>query len=113
MDDAAVALEGTVNLNIDGRRIRVERAKAEREYRPSTINVQTVLTGAGAVILSKMNGDIVTEEEARRMLERFGPIELMAPTQRMEHPRNNLQGAMYIKFAFYLDCQDALKAGFL
>ncbi|KEF57661.1 uncharacterized protein A1O9_05579 [Exophiala aquamarina CBS 119918] len=76
-DDAAAAVEGSLNLNIDGRRIRVERAKAER-----------------AVILSKMNGDIVTEEEARRMLERFGPIELMAPTQRMDHPRNNLQGAI-------------------
>jgi len=45
------------------------------------------------------------------MLDRFGPIELMAPTQSMGHARNNFQGAMYIKFAFYLDCQDALKAG--
>lgn len=71
------------------------------------------LTRAGAVIMSKMNGEAVTEQEARRMLERFGPIELLAPTQRMEHPRNNLKGGMYVKFAFYLDCQDALKVGIL
>jgi hypothetical protein len=70
---------------------------------------QRTLTKAGAVIMSKINGAAVTEEEVRTMLERFGPIELLAPTQRMEHPRNNLQGGMYVKFAFYLDCQDALK----
>jgi hypothetical protein len=31
VDDASAAVEGSLNLNIDGRRIRVERAKAERE----------------------------------------------------------------------------------
>lgn len=45
------------------------------------------------------------------MLDRYGPIELLGGTDRMEHPpRHNMQGGMFVKFAFYLDCQDALKA---
>ncbi|KAK5063133.1 hypothetical protein LTR84_005209 [Exophiala bonariae] len=93
-EDASAAVDGSVNLSIDDRRIRVERAKAER-----------------AVILSNVNGIQITEDEARFMLERYGPIEIMATTEKMDNPpRNNIKGGMYVKFAFYLDCQDALKA---
>lgn len=71
----------------------------------------TLLTTPGAVILSKVNGIQTTEEEARFMLERYGPIELLTTTDKMDNPpRNHIQGGMYVKFAFYLDCQDALKA---
>lgn len=61
------------------------------------------------MILSKVGGGIVTEQEARAILQPYGSIELCAPTQTFDAPRGKLYGSMYVKFAFYLDCQDALK----
>jgi hypothetical protein len=60
---------------------------------------------SGSVILSKKDGTAVTELEARRLLDRYGRIEVCVPA----NSRNNNLDGMFIKFAFYLDCQDALK----
>ncbi|KAJ9494087.1 hypothetical protein LTR99_006670 [Exophiala xenobiotica] len=88
VEDANNAIVYTTNLVLHGRKIRLERGKAER-----------------SVILSKKDGTAVTELEARRLLDRYGRIDLCVPA----NSRNNNLDGMYIKFAFYLDCQDALK----
>ena len=63
---------------------------------------------AGAVILSKQNGGVVTDSEAREILEHYGPIELCLPTN-TGNRRYPAACGMYIKFAYYLDCRDALR----
>lgn len=96
----------TTNLVLHGRKIRLERGKAEREsFSPCSVVHYMLTMASGSVILSKKDGTAVTEAEARHLLERYGRIELCVPANSRT---NNLDG-MFIKFAFYLDCQDALK----
>ena len=66
-------------------------------------------TSAGAVILSKVDGSNVTEAEARGVLERYGQLEIVAPTSNTNNRNNTTTYGMFVKFAFYLDCRDALK----
>jgi len=83
IEDANNAFSSISNLMIDGRKIRLERLKAER-----------------AVILSRKDGTPVTEQEARGLLEQYGPIETIVPDP---------SGRLFVKFVYYLDCRDALK----
>ncbi|KIX05190.1 uncharacterized protein Z518_06062 [Rhinocladiella mackenziei CBS 650.93] len=92
IEDAHNAVNGASSLAIDGRKIRIERAKAER-----------------AVILSKSDGSAITEVEARELLERYGPIEHCASTDIVTHDKYNVHKSIYVKFAYYLDCRDALR----
>ncbi|KIW94955.1 uncharacterized protein Z519_04935 [Cladophialophora bantiana CBS 173.52] len=91
-EDANAAVAGAYGLIIDGRKIRIEQAKAER-----------------AVIISKTDGTMVTEAETRGMLERYGPLELIAPTNMANRHHGGSGNGMYVRFAYYLDCRDALK----
>ncbi|OAP55827.1 hypothetical protein AYL99_09979 [Fonsecaea erecta] len=91
-EDATAAVAGAYGLVMDGRKIRIEQAKAER-----------------AVILSKTDGTMVTEAETRGILERYGPLELVVPTTMANRRHGGSGDGMYVKFAFYLDCRDALK----
>ncbi|KIW25930.1 uncharacterized protein PV07_09064 [Cladophialophora immunda] len=91
-EDATAAVSGAYGLIIDGRKIRIEQAKAER-----------------SVILSKTDGTMITEAETRGILERYGPLELVAPTNMANRRHGGSGYGMYVKFAFYLDCRDALK----
>ncbi|KAK6385646.1 hypothetical protein LTS17_001216 [Exophiala oligosperma] len=88
VEDANQAMTYTTDLELDGRKIRLERGKADR-----------------AVIMSKKDGSALTEAEARGVLEPYGKVELCVPA---ESNHLNIRG-MYVKFAFYLDCRDALK----
>ncbi|KAJ4581314.1 hypothetical protein HRR81_000352 [Exophiala dermatitidis] len=92
VDSANAAISASSDMLIDGRKIRVERAKAER-----------------AVILSKHDGRPISESEARQLLSKFGPIELCAPTNTMDSARYNMACGIYVKFAYYLDYRDALR----
>ncbi|EXJ82196.1 hypothetical protein A1O3_06009 [Capronia epimyces CBS 606.96] len=92
VDDANVAVNAASDMMIDGRRIRIERAKAER-----------------AVILSRQDGAMPTEAEARQLLGKYGPIEMCVNTNTVDRARYNMAPGMYIKFAYYLDCRDALR----
>ncbi|KAI1613020.1 hypothetical protein EDD36DRAFT_253026 [Exophiala viscosa] len=83
IEDANNAFSSISNLILDGRKIRLERLKAER-----------------AVILSRKDGTPATEQEARGLLEQYGPIETIAADS---------SGRLFIKFVYYLDCRDALK----
>ncbi|EXJ81836.1 hypothetical protein A1O1_07901 [Capronia coronata CBS 617.96] len=93
VEDANAAVDAASNMMMDGRKIRVERAKAER-----------------AVILSRQDGGNVSEAEARHMLSKYGPIELCVHTQAMDRSKHNMAAGVYVKFAYYLDCRDALRS---
>lgn len=94
---------------IDGRKIRVERAKAESELNLLRCGRGSANLVTGAVILSKHDGRPISESEARQLLSKFGPIELCAPTNTMDSARYNMACGIYVKFAYYLDCRDALR----
>ncbi|EXJ54251.1 hypothetical protein A1O7_09588 [Cladophialophora yegresii CBS 114405] len=91
-EDANAAVSGAFGMVLDGRKIRIERAKAER-----------------AVILSKFDGSNVTEAEARSILARFGPMEIVAPTTTPNRHGTGTSTGIYVRFAYYLDCRDALR----
>ena len=98
---------------LDGRKIRIERAKAERKSKPRQLCLTPNLTCySGAVILSKADGGSVTEAEARGVLERFGPLDLIAATNALNRRFGGLAQAMFVRFAYYLDCRDALRVSF-
>ncbi|KAJ9605598.1 hypothetical protein H2200_010255 [Cladophialophora chaetospira] len=92
IQDAVAAVKGAYGLVLDGRKVRVEHAKAER-----------------AVILSKLDGSPVSEAEARGILERFGSLELVAAATTPNRRDGGMTNAMYVRFAYYLDCRDALR----
>ncbi|KIX97379.1 uncharacterized protein Z520_06831 [Fonsecaea multimorphosa CBS 102226] len=91
-EDANAAVSGAYGLIMDGRKIRIEQARAER-----------------AVILSKTDGTMITEAETRGLLERYGTLESVTPTTMANKRHGGSGNGMYVKFAFYLDCRDALK----
>ena len=64
----------------------------------------------GAVILTKLNGVPVTENEARGLLERYGAIEGIFSTIGIRERPAHLPQGMYVRFAYYLDCRDALRS---
>ena len=74
------------------------------------LSVRLTAFNSGAVILSRVAGGIVTENDARALLEPFGALELCVSTQ-TGSLHGNLYGSVYVKFAYYLDFQDALKVG--
>lgn len=63
----------------------------------------------GAVILSKRDGTYVTEPQAHGLLAQYGPISDCIPVEASHHPDYSVPQGMYVKFAFYLDCRDALR----
>jgi hypothetical protein len=63
----------------------------------------------GAVILSKKDGSVVTDIEARALLGNYGPLELIAPTEVPNQRLGSTAQGMFVRFAFYLDCRDALR----
>jgi hypothetical protein len=67
------------------------------------------------VFLFKKDCSAATEDEARSLLAPFGPIELCAATTGVarELQDHGKIPAMYVKFAYYLDCRDALKVSLL
>ena len=62
--------------------------------------------------MTKVDGSDVTEAEARGILDRFGALEVVAAT-RANNPRTGtMTNGMFVRFAFYLDCRDALRVSF-
>ena len=64
---------------------------------------------AGAVIIFKPSGEAMTEREAREALGPFGALDFVCPTSILRGRSGNLPDGIYARFAFYLDCRDALK----
>ena len=77
---------------LDNRTIRLEQGKAER-----------------AVIITKNDGTMISEAEARALLIPFGAIDAIYPTYALRGRISSLPG-FFVRFAFYQDCRDALKA---
>ena len=51
----------------------------------------------------------MTEMEARALLDKYGPLELIVPTNNVDGVRFGMKQGMFVKFAYYLDCRDALR----
>ena len=102
--------QGTI---LEGREIRIEQSKVERMFsflpRPSELDADHSL---GAVIIFKPSGEAITEEEAREALGQFGTLDFVCPTSILCGRSGNLPNGIYARFAFYLDCRDALKVCF-
>lgn len=90
---ARSALRTANHTILDGRQIRLEQSK-----------------GCRAVIITPLDPGTVTESEARSLLSPYGSIELIMSTSMIpSRPTTPLSG-QYVKFAFFLDCQDALRS---
>ena len=77
---------------------------------PQRLSVYRTLTSTpGAVILSKSDGSYVTEAEAKGLLARYGPLEVVAATSTLNKRNNTPTYGIFVKFAYYLDCRDALR----
>lgn len=87
------ALRNGKGMVLNGRNIRLEKAKVERSV------IVTSLAGIGPL----------TEHEACNMMARFGPIEIIASTDLISDRSTALSRGQYVKFHFWLDCRDALR----
>lgn len=65
----------------------------------------------GAVYLSKLTGGPVTDEEARNVLGGFGAIEETCPTTVADQQMHGLPEGIWVKFAYFMDCKDAIAVG--
>ena len=92
-EDATEAIKHGNGTIIEGRQVRLERAKAER-----------------AVVITKLDGVPVTEAEAHDILGRYGEAEAMFGTERLSERPTTLPQGQYVRFAYYLDCRDALRS---
>lgn len=62
---------------------------------------------AGSLYLSKITGGDIPEEEARRVLARFGDIERLWYCSQTDKEMFRLPEGVWVMFAFYQDCRDA------
>jgi RNA recognition motif-containing protein len=63
----------------------------------------------GAVIIFKPNGERIFENEAREVLSQYGALDFVCSTAVLRGRSSTLPHGVYARFAFYLDCRDALK----
>jgi uncharacterized protein YkuJ len=108
VDAAVQAIRSNHGAVLDGRTIRLEQGKAERKSSSHAHVVTASDHTTGAVIITRINGAPMTENEVRAILSPFGAIDAMYPTTALRGRPTNLPG-FYVRFAFYQDCRDALK----
>ena len=77
---------------LDGRQIRIEQSKVER-----------------GLVIYRPDGGFMTEDEAREVLSPFGAVDFLCPTSVLRGRAGHIPDGIYVRFAFYLDCRDALK----
>src|ERR1700761_1102756 len=105
--DANLALESAKEINIDGRVARTEKARAPCEYfSPEHTNLVLICT-IGLVALSRHDGIRVTEDEARELLQSYGPLVQCYPiTEQNAGEIHEAVGGMWAQFAYFSDCRD-------
>lgn len=90
VDQANTALVQGAKQNIDGKRLRTERAKVNR-----------------TLFIAKMDRNI-TQQQLRELMERFGEIE--NATIIKNHATNKSKGCGFVKFTYREDAMDAFTA---
>lgn len=105
--DADAAFEGGKGVVVDGRPVRTEYAEARREY--IIQNGDTGSSRAGSIVLSRVSGGPISQDEAEALLGQYGPIAEMHPTTHADARNFGVPEGMWIKFAYYLDGKDAVK----
>lgn len=88
--------------------MRCEKAQAQREYILQNGNA-CLYNGSGSVILTRVDGAAISEEEARKLLEQYGPIDRMRATTKQDADQYNLPSGMYVQYAYYDDFKDCFK----
>jgi len=91
--EADSALVGGRNHIIHGRQCRTETARAQR-----------------ALYISRKDGKEPVEEEVRELLTKAGPIEKIFAPSETDMEKHRLPQGLWVRFAFWEDCRDALKA---
>ncbi|KAG8534246.1 uncharacterized protein KY384_001090 [Bacidia gigantensis] len=91
VEDAQQAITLGRGMLINGRPCRTEVARVNR-----------------SLYLSKINGATVSEIEAKNIMEGYGPVELVWLATQTEREVFGLPEGIFIRFAFFDDCRDAL-----
>ena len=63
--------------------------------------------GAGALYISRHNGDAVQEDEVRQLLNPFGAIEKVWLPSETDREMYQLPKGIWVRFAYFQDCRDA------
>ncbi|KAI9824679.1 MAG: hypothetical protein M1819_000832 [Sarea resinae] len=88
--DAEAAIQLGKNALIDGRRCRTEQARVNR-----------------SLYMSRVTGGPISQQEAQRALQEFGPIEKTWESSLTEKEIYQLPEGIWVKFAYFQDCRDA------
>jgi RNA recognition motif-containing protein len=92
VEQANNALRHGQGMLINGRPLRLEKAKVER-----------------ALLITDMEGKrVITEHEARSLLTHFGQIEFICTTDLIPGRPSGLPRGQYVRFMYWLDCRDAM-----
>ena len=57
--------------------------------------------------MSRLTGGKITEGDARRVLQPFGPVECVWWSSKTEREMYQLPEGIWVKFAYFQDCRDA------
>ncbi|KAL9100380.1 MAG: hypothetical protein Q9163_004238 [Psora crenata] len=68
---------------------------------------RAITFGRGSLFLSKIHGGPVTEEEARKIMAGYGPIETYWFASQTEREMYGLPEGIFLRFAFFDDCRNA------
>ena len=111
VDDAQRAITFGRGMLINGRPCRTEIARVNRESFHSPQNLFGLGIDqrhrSGSLYLSKLNGGPITEEEAREILNGYGPIEMLWFASQTERELFDLPEGIFIRFAFFDDRRNA------
>ena len=61
----------------------------------------------GSLYLSRVNGEPITNEEAREVLEKFGALEKVWHCSQTDKEMFRLPEGIWVMFAYFQDCRDA------
>ena len=92
---------------VDGRPVRVEHAKGDREFDNWPSHLHLSDPSQGSVLLARHTGGQITDDEAREALSCFGAIEETAPVSVADQKLADLPEGRWVKFAYFQDCRDA------
>jgi hypothetical protein len=95
---------------INGRACRCEKAKAHRQFSGFPyFRGRFPLTYPGLFIIERKYGPVITEDEARSVLDRFGEMEFVRTIDEVERDRFRLSDGVLVQFKLYDDGQTAFQ----
>jgi RNA recognition motif-containing protein len=104
VEDSNQALTNTNGKTLDGRRLRVEKAKVNRTLFIAKLS-QISNTQVRTLLFSSLKLSLTLKLQLREIVEKYGPVDNVCVIK--NHQTNKSKGCGFVKYRFREDAMDA------